>query len=200
MLQNKPCCAQIYYPRSIAQIKRIKRAFSSESRPDLNKESTRIISEHCISRSVRAFHLFAVDVTPSPRVFSPTVEDRGYVYAPNNAIAGNKPITIGHQYSIAAYLPEKSAEQYSFPWVVPLSCERVNTDQKGITVGMEQLKDCIQSQPSFKNELCVSMGDCAYSHPDCLGEAKKNPNQVPGNSNVILLPGYSGDWHTSETT
>lgn len=143
-----------------------------------NKESTRIISEHCISRSVRSFHLFAVDITPSPRVFSPTVEDRGYVYAPNNAIAGNKPITIGHQYSIAAYLPEKSEEQHTFPWVIPLSCERINTNQKGIAVGMDQLRDCIQSQPSFKNELCVSMGDCAYSHSDCLGEAKKNPNQV----------------------
>ncbi len=98
-----------------------------------NKEATRILSEPCITRSVRQFHLFAVDITPGPRVFSPTLTDRGYVYSPNNSIAGNKPITVGHQYSIAAYLPEK-ASALSSPWVVPLSCERIKTDQKGITV------------------------------------------------------------------
>lgn len=141
-----------------------------------NKAITRIISEHCISRKERHFHLFGVDCTPNPRVFSPTLEDRGYVYAPNT-VAGNTPVTIGHQYSIAAYLPEKSAA-LAPPWIIPLSCERVSTSQRGIMVGMQQLSDCIQSQASFKNELCVSMGDCAYSHPDCLWEAKKNPNQV----------------------
>ena len=71
-----------------------------------NKTITHIISEHCVSRKERHFHLFGVDCTPNPRVFSPTLEDRGYVYAPN-IVAGNKPVTIGHQYSIAAYLPEK---------------------------------------------------------------------------------------------
>lgn len=142
-----------------------------------NKEATRILSEPCIARSERHFHLFAVDITPSPRVFSPTIEDRGYVYSPNNGIAGNTPITVGHQYSIAAYLPEKSSE-LSSPWIIPLSCERVKTDQKGIDVGMQQLNECILSQASFKDELSVTMGDCAYSNPYCLGEAKKNPNQV----------------------
>lgn len=141
-----------------------------------NKEATRILSEPCIARTARHFHLFAVDITPGPRVFSPTLKDRGYVYSPNNSIAGNKPITVGHQYSIAAYLPEKSSA-LSSPWVVPLSCERVKTDQKGITVGMQQLSECIQSQAAFKDEWSVSMGDCAYSHPNCLGEAKKSPTK-----------------------
>ena len=58
-----------------------------------NKAITRIISEHCISRKERHFHLFGVDCTPNPRVFSPTLEDRGYVYAPNT-VAGNTPIPI----------------------------------------------------------------------------------------------------------
>jgi len=142
-----------------------------------NIEATRILSEYCIPRSTRHFNLFAVDVTPSPRIFSPTVEDRGYVYSPNNIIAGNKPVTVGHQYSIAAYLPEKTSA-LSSPWIIPLSCERVRTNQKGIAVGMQQLSECIRSQAVFQNELSVSMGDCAYSHPDCLGAAKKNPNQV----------------------
>lgn len=141
-----------------------------------NQKVTRLISQHCIQQEKRHFHLFAADVTPNPRVFSPTLKDRGYVYAPNT-VAGNTPVTLGHQYSIAAYLPEKTAA-LSSPWVIPLSCERVATSQKGILVGMQQLRDCIQSQASFNDKLCVSMGDCAYSHPDCLWEAKKNLNQV----------------------
>ena len=84
-----------------------------------NKAITQIISEHCVSQSVRHFHLFGVDCTPTPRVFSPTLVDRGYVYAPNT-VAGNTPVTIGHQYSIAAYLPEKLTA-LSPPWIVPLS-------------------------------------------------------------------------------
>ncbi len=155
-----------------------------------NQKITRLISQHCIPQETRHFHLFVVDITPNPRVFSPTLEDRGYVYAPNT-VAGNTPVTLGHQYSIAAYLPEKTAV-LSSPWIIPLSCERVATSQKGILVGMQQLRDCIQSQASFNNKLCVSMGDCAYSHPDCLWEAKKNPNQVhisrARNSRVFNYP------------
>ncbi len=92
----------------------------------------------------RAFHLFVVDYTPGPRVFSPTLEDRSYVYSPN-MVCGNKPVTIGHKYSIAAYLPEKTNAS-SPPWVVPLSCKRVHTSNNGELVGMEQIAACIQSQ------------------------------------------------------
>jgi hypothetical protein len=166
--------------RNYCSITRVVDEFYSSIDPNKkiaqNKMVTRIISQYCIPEEKRHFHLFAVDVTPNPRVFSPTLEDRGYVYAPNT-VAGNKPVSIGHQYSIAAYLPEKSAP-VSSPWIIPLSCERVGTDQRGIMVGMQQLNDCIQSQPSFNDKLCVSLGDCAYSHPNCLFEAKFNPNQV----------------------
>ena len=57
-----------------------------------NQKVTRLISQHCIPQEKRHFHLFAADITPNPRVFSPTLEDRGYVYAPNT-IAGNTPVT-----------------------------------------------------------------------------------------------------------
>src|SRR3990167_8684860 len=33
----------------------------------------------------RGFHLFTVDCTPEPRIFSPTLEDRSYVYAPDRS-------------------------------------------------------------------------------------------------------------------
>jgi hypothetical protein len=53
----------------------------------------------------RDFWLLAVDVTPQPRPFARTWADRGYVYQPN-AVAGNKPVTTGHQYSTVVLVPE----------------------------------------------------------------------------------------------
>jgi hypothetical protein len=135
-----------------------------------------LLTECCPALKKRPYHIFGVDCTSSPRVFSPTLADRSCVYAPNT-ISDNQPITIGHQYSIAAYLPEK-LEAQSPPWVIPLSCERVSTHQKGIMVGMSQITTCIQSQETFKNALCISVGDSAYSHPSCLAHANKNPHQI----------------------
>lgn len=135
-----------------------------------------ILSGACVAEQKRAFHLFAVDCTPAPRVFSPTLKDRSYVYAPN-MISGNKPITIGHKYSIAAYLPEKIDKKES-PWIVPLSCERVHTIKDSELAGMEQIAACIKSQSIFLENLAVSLGDSAYNKPLCLGIAKSNVNQV----------------------
>src|SRR5262245_43559114 len=84
---------------------------------------TTLLSNFCPANTQRKFHLFTVDCTPGPRVFSPTLEDRSFVYAPNT-VCGNKPVTIGHKYSIVAYLPEKLIPNTP-PWLLPLACTRV---------------------------------------------------------------------------
>ena len=137
---------------------------------------TKLLSSLCPMEQQRAFHLFAVDCTPEPRVFSPTLKDRSYVYAPNT-VCGNKPVTIGHKYSIAVYLPEKSGSSTP-PWLIPLACTRVDTTQNGELVGMEQIAACIKSHSAFSNQLSVSLGDTAYNNPLCLSIAKNNVNQV----------------------
>lgn len=141
-----------------------------------NDELTQIISEQCISQRLRKYFLFAVDCTPNPRRYALTQEDRGFVYAPNT-ISGNKPVTIGHQYSVVTFLPEKT-DGSSPPWVVPLSCYRIKTSEKSTIVGMKQISQCIQSQQVFKDTLCVSVGDSAYSNAAPISEANKNPQQV----------------------
>lgn len=141
-----------------------------------NNELTKILSEQCITPLQKNFYLFGVDCTPNPRRYAPTQKDRGFVYAPNT-ISGNKPVTIGHQYSIAAYLPEKIGENAP-PWILPLACHRVTTDEKGPLIGMQQITRCLESQEKFKNKLCVVAADSAYSSPECLVESAKNPNQV----------------------
>jgi len=137
---------------------------------------TKLLSGLCPSTQQGAFHLFTVDCTPEPRVFSPTLEDRSFVYAPN-AVCGNKPITLGHKYSMIAYLPEKQGP-HTPPWLIPLACTRVDTTQHAELVGMEQIAACIKSQRTFTSQLSVSLGDTAYNNPLCLGIAKSNDNQV----------------------
>lgn len=140
-----------------------------------NKQLTKILSECCPPLQNRHYHLFGLDCTSQARIFSKTLADRGVVHAPN-PILGNKPITVGHQYSLAVYFPEKLQDNAP-PWVIPLSSERVSTQQKSTLLGMKQIADCI-AEPVFQGTLCVSVGDCAYSDSLCISEANKNPDQV----------------------
>ena len=116
----------------------------------------------------RPFWLFGLDVTPAPRPFARTLEDRGFVYQPNT-IRGNKPIAIGHQYSTLELLPEKVQPQAP-PWIVPLSIRRVASAQTGTEVGVNQVEEllCDDSSP-FAEELCVEVADAAYSQVPFLG-------------------------------
>lgn len=141
-----------------------------------HEKLTKILTEECVQPQRRDYYLFAVDCTPNPRKHAPTQRDRGFVYAPNT-ISSNKPVTIGHQYSVLTFMPEKENSDTP-PWVVPISCHRVATNEKGTAVGMQQLSQCIKAQPTFKNKLCVSVGDSAYSNPESIFESSKNENQV----------------------
>jgi DDE superfamily endonuclease len=115
----------------------------------------------------RSFWLLGTDVTPQPRQFARTLPDRGMVYQPNT-IKGNKPVTIGHQYSTTALLPE-AEEGVSSSWVVPLMTCRVSTDEDKELVGSGQV-DALLKDPQlpFGQSLCVEVGDSSYSKPACL--------------------------------
>ncbi len=65
----------------------------------------------------RKFHLFGVDVTPMPRPYAKTLEDKTIIYQPNT-IEGNKPLNIGHSYSVLAALPPRE-ETGHLPWAIP---------------------------------------------------------------------------------
>lgn len=115
----------------------------------------------------RPFWLIATDVTPQPRPYSRTLGDRGFVYQPT-LIRGNKPITIGHEYSSLVLLPEK-ATAADPAWVIPLSVQRVKTSEDKEQVGDEQLR-ALLTDPAmpFHGQLCVSVRDSSYSKPVCL--------------------------------
>jgi hypothetical protein len=125
----------------------------------------------------RPFWLLGVDVTPQPRPYARTLEDRGFVYQPA-LIWGNKPITIGHQYSTVALLPEKEAEQ-SAPWVVPLSCQRVKLEESKVQVGAAQIGDLLDTeQLPFHDQLTVAVGDSDYARPAYLAANRAHAQLV----------------------
>ena len=112
----------------------------------------------------KKFFLFASDVTPAIRPYAKTLDDKGIVYHPNPA-PGNKPIAVGHAYSVLAYLPEKTKTTQS-NWVVPLSVDRVKTSNKGHEMGPEKLCDLIDDHTlSLNRNFCVHVGDGAYFTP-----------------------------------
>lgn len=164
--------------RNYCSITRVVDEFYPENfdKKSKNNMLTKILSAQCVPPIHQDFYLFGVDCTPNPRQYALTQRDRGFVYAPNT-ISGNKPVTIGHQYSIAAYLPEKVNEDAP-PWILPLACHRVTTDEKSPLIGMQQITKCLEAQEKFKNKLCVVAADSAYSNPECLVESAKNTNQV----------------------
>jgi len=150
---------------------------SPEARQAKNQEVTTLLAAQCPPPINRSFYLFAVDCTPVERVFSPTLSDRSPVYSPRPTVPSNKPVTIGHQYSLLACLPEKSSSDTP-PWVIPLSAERVGTHQSGTNIGMKQISRLLNTQEKLKDKLCVSVADSAYSTPECLVEASTNEHLV----------------------
>lgn len=137
----------------------------------------RLLAPYLPSPKQRSFHLLGVDVTPQPRPFARTLRDRGMVYQPT-VVIGNKPVTIGHQYSTVALLPQAEAG-LSGSWSVPLMTQRVaTTDDKELT-GAAQIDALLQDDKlPFRHWLCVEVGDSSYSKPEYLHANRHHPNLV----------------------
>lgn len=126
---------------------------------------------------VRPFWLLGVDVTPQPRPFAPTLQDRGMVYQPN-LVKGNKPVTIGHQYASVALLPEAESDVAAH-WVVPLMVQRVATTEDKELVGASQIDGLLNADKlPFAQSLCVEVGDSSYSKPEYLHANRHHANLV----------------------
>jgi hypothetical protein len=104
----------------------------------------------------RKFRLFALDVTPVPRIHAHTLDDRSYVHQANQI---GVPITIGVQASVLAYLPKHSAAEAS--WQLPISVERVSTDTTACGVASAQLQ-LLAELTSTDSLLTVIVADTAY--------------------------------------
>ena len=144
---------------------------------DLSPEARRELLRSAIPQEQkRAFWLLGVDVTSHPRPYARTLEDRTMVYAPT-VVKGNKPVTIGHRYSMVFLHPEREPQEP--PWVVPLDECRVKSDEDAELVGAEQLRALLDDpRLPFHRHLSVIVGDTRYSKPDFLLAFKDRPNVV----------------------
>lgn len=133
---------------------------------------------------------FIIDCTPNPRPYAKKLVDRHVTHAPNPA-PGNKPICIGHQYSVIVSSPA-NAEQKAKKWVRPLSAERVPSQQKGNEFGMQQLSDYIDDlEINDKLNICVT--DSLYGTDECRKIAAAQENLVHifrlrNNRNIFFAP------------
>ncbi len=124
----------------------------------------------------RSFNLFGIDTTPYPRPYSATLADKTFIHYPN-PIKGNKPISIGHSYSVVSALPDRS-ETGKVPWAVPLSGERISAEEKFTDIGNNQLKKIFKSSSFCREQLSVLVADSLYSQLGFIGEQVKQKNLV----------------------
>lgn len=125
----------------------------------------------------KQFYLWAIDVTPLPRAYAKTLEDRSIIYQPNT-IKGNKPINVGHSYSVLTALPEKE-ETGQIPWAIPLVVNRVKSEQTGKQVGSQQLQKILtKANLPWLNHWSVLVVDSDYSAKSFLSEQSQHPNLV----------------------
>ncbi len=111
----------------------------------------------------RSYWLFGLDVTAVGRCHAVTMKDRESVYQPT-AISGQKPITLGHNYSLLAAIPElESAGGLS--WIVPASVERVSSFDSKTSVGIRQVNRLLKDESlPWHSAVCVLVVDSEYCH------------------------------------
>jgi len=152
------------------------KAGKKKSKIQNKAEIFNLILESIPENNQRKFHLFGLDVTPNSRQFSPTVSDKSFIHQPNS-IKGNKPINIGHAYSWLCYLPEK-VPNCDASWTIPLSVERVSSEEKDVSVAHKQINKVFTDSLLFKAILSVIVVDCLYSQKDFIGKQVLNQDRV----------------------
>ncbi|MBE9048481.1 hypothetical protein IQ255_29565 [Pleurocapsales cyanobacterium LEGE 10410] len=106
-----------------------------------------------------------------PRPYAKTLEERSIIYQPNTiTIKGNKPINIGHSYSVLTSLPE-TEETGDTSWAIPLTVERVKSDQTGKQVGSHSPK-----RRGFSEGRTQGMLQTKRTRHEVIKKAKKARN------------------------
>ncbi|CEO17505.1 hypothetical protein RMONA_05660 [Rickettsia monacensis] len=119
------------------------------------KQIGKLIYDYASKKDEAKYHLFIIDCTLNPRPYARNLVDRRITHFPNPA-PGNKPIVVGHQYSVLTMLTNNPLEKAKH-WVIPISTKRVESCTKGNEVGMEQIVESI-STLDLEQELCATVG------------------------------------------
>ena len=149
---------------------------ADEERRAWEQKLVRLIAAYLPEPQERKFWLFGTDVVPIPRRFASTLGDRTFVHQPNT-LKGNKPVTIGHDYSHLVFFPEK-VNANDPPWAMSMIVRRVHSDEKATGVGAEQIDALMKDETlPFHNEFCVHVADSLYSAITYLGPVAKQEHK-----------------------
>lgn len=151
--------------------------FETDGRSKQEQKFVEVIASVVPAPVKHPFWVLGLDVTPVPRPYAKTLADRTFIYQPN-PIQGNKPINIGHPYSVLSILPERIAPNDA-PWSIPLSGQRVSSIQSNHNVGSNQVKAALNhaSFPWYK-QLSVLVVDSDYSQKQFLHEQVQHKHLV----------------------
>jgi hypothetical protein len=150
---------------------------ASEERGQQERKILHLVASHISSPAKQSYWLFGTDATPEPRQFVRTLADRGFVHQPNTP-KGNTPVTIGHQYSIIAHLPEKEQDGEP-PWIVDQIVRRITTQELERVVGAEHLDTQMGDEKlPWHGEICVHVGDSRYSMPAYLSQTAAHEDLI----------------------
>jgi hypothetical protein len=119
---------------------------------------------NCKDNNDFKYHRFVVDASSNPRPFSSCLGDRTIVHTPNPT-PGNKPIGVGHQYSVLAYLPPGDSKERK-TWIAPVDVRRVLSTEKSHELGVKQAVEFVKNQ-SLEDELSLLIDDSAYGTSEC---------------------------------
>lgn len=108
----------------------------------------------------RPFRLYSVDVKPVPRPYAHCLRDRHFVHQ-STPVPGQKPVTVGHAYSLLAYLPEKE-NPHAPPWAPPYDAERVPTTTSYVEVARQQCQALIHHHTDAPENL-LFLGDNGFA-------------------------------------
>ena len=131
--------------------------------------------------------LLVGDHTPWPRLSARTLRDRTCVHQ-STPIRGNKPITLGHDYSTIAWIaPDEGGR------ALPLLHERISSEETPIEKGAAQLRSVCASLKGRPLSLWDSeYGSASFLHATADIEADKMMRVRPNRCLYGPPPPYSG--------
>lgn len=123
-------------------------------------------------------YLLQTDTTPYCRAHSPSLPDRTFVSIPNNAVPGNRPLSIGYELSCVNICDPQSR------WSLPLSFKRVSLEETPSQCAHRQLDDLL-SNPDlpFSEKRLINTCDSKYGTAEFLCEAHRHPQLI----NIVRL-------------
>ena len=119
------------------------------------------------------YYLLQTDTTPSCRAYSPSLPERTFVSIPNNAVPGNRPLSIGYELSCINICDEQSH------WSLPLSLKRVALQETASECAHRQLDELV-SHPDLAlgEKLLINTCDSKYGTAEYLCAVHQHANLV----------------------